>query len=263
MRFPLPHLLGATLAVAACAEPEPAMTQSNDQAAVVLDGTSWTLKDLAGQSAAPGTTPTMQFEGGTISGTDGCNRYNGGYEVEGNAFRLTGSMMSTQMACPDEIMSFAQAYLAALTDARTVRLDGDDLVMQNAGAATVATFAPVSQSLAGTSWTITNLNNGKAAVTGVIAETNLALNFVDEKSVAGSSGCNRFSGSYTQDGETITIGPLAVTRMMCAEPEGVMEQETLCLRALEAARVLRVEGNRLELRNETGALQIGANRSED
>ena len=50
----------------------------------------------------------------------------------------------------------------------------------------------------------------------------------DGTTLAGSTGCNRFSGSYTQSGSelTITVGP--VTRAACVEP-GAAEQEAAIL----------------------------------
>ena len=42
--------------------------------------------------------------------------------------------------------------------------------------------------------------------------------------------------------------------MMCAEPEGVMEQESLYLAALETANVYSIDGDRLQLRTSEGSL---------
>jgi heat shock protein HslJ len=57
------------------------------------------------------------------------------------------------------------------------------------------------------------------------------------------------------DGASIDIGPAATTRMMCAA-EGVMEQESQYLAALEMAEVYRVDGDALELRTADGALAV-------
>ena len=45
--------------------------------------------------------------------------------------------------------------------------------------------------------------------------------------IAGSSGCNRFSGGYTTDGNTIDIGPLASTAMACAGAAMAVEADYL------------------------------------
>jgi hypothetical protein len=62
--------------------------------------------------------------------------------------------------------------------------------------------------------------------------------------VSGSAGCNTYQGTYRSTRaagrNTIEIGPLATTRMMCDEP--LMDQESLYLAALEAATSYRIEG---------------------
>jgi hypothetical protein len=59
--------------------------------------------------------------------------------------------------------------------------------------------------------------------------------------------------SYTVAGSAIEIGPAASTRIFCATPEGVMEQEAAYLAALPTSEVYRVEGNRLTLERADGA----------
>jgi len=51
---------------------------------------------------------------------------------------------------------------------------------------------------------------------------------------AGHSGCNRFTGSYTLEGESLKFGPLASTKMACT-PEH-MEQERAWFQMLEQVR---------------------------
>jgi putative lipoprotein len=45
--------------------------------------------------------------------------------------------------------------------------------------------------------------------------------------VSGSTGCNRFSGPYTLEGEALEIGPLASTRMYCPPPADQVERAYL------------------------------------
>jgi uncharacterized lipoprotein YbaY len=149
--------------------------------------------------------------------------------------------------------------MAALGSAATFSLEGGNLSLVDAAGTTVATFAPVSSDLAGTSWNVTNYNNGKEAVVGLIADTTITLVFGDSGQVSGSSGCNSFSGTYTSDGAgSIEIGQLASTMMACVEPEGLMEQEAQFLAALPLAVTYRVEGNVLDLRSADGAMQVRA-----
>ena len=120
----------------------------------------------------------------------------------------------------------------------------------------LATFAAQSQALAGTSWSVTGYNNGRQAVVSVLTGTNLSMAFGSDGKVGGSAGCNRYSAAYTLEGHKLTIGPAAATRMMCAKPEGVMEQERQFLQALETVATARFEGDRLELRSAEGQLAV-------
>ena len=126
----------------------------------------------------------------------------------------------------------------------------------------MATFDAVSSDLAGTSWNVTNYNNGKGGVVGVMADTTPTVLFGESGQISGSGGCNNYSGTYTSDGAgSIEIGPLASTMMACAAPEGVMEQEMQFLAALPAATTYTVEGSSLELRDADGALQVRAEKA--
>jgi heat shock protein HslJ len=90
--------------------------------------------------------------------------------------------------------------------------------------------------IAGTEWELSAVE-GEAPLEGV----RVWISFKpDETWVAGSAGCNRFTGGYVRRGENgIQIGPLAATRMFCQQPEGVMQQESRVLHLLGEARSYR------------------------
>ncbi|MEM7669362.1 MAG: META domain-containing protein [Pseudomonadota bacterium] len=71
-------------------------------------------------------------------------------------------------------------------------------------------------SLAGSEWR-------PVAGEGPAAEVEQFLRFESDDRFAGTGGCNRFSGTYTRDRETLTFGPAAMTRMAC--PEAAMSAE--------------------------------------
>ena len=73
---------------------------------------------------------------------------------------------------------------------------------------------------------------------------------LDNGHLSGYSGCNRYVGGYTLDGDRLTVGPIATTRMAC-EPEA-MEAETAFLAALGAAARLVVSDGELVLSDEGG-----------
>jgi heat shock protein HslJ len=80
------------------------------------------------------------------------------------------------------------------------------------------------------SWVLADLNGGGAPA----AEVTLMFDPGDQGTsrVAGKSGCNRFTGGWKQDGQSVTFGPLASTMMACPPP--IMEVEQRFLKTLEA-----------------------------
>jgi heat shock protein HslJ len=108
---------------------------------------------------------------------------------------------------------------------------------------------------------VTGYNTGTNAVAGVLAETRLSIRFSADAKISGSAGCNDYAGSYSSSGQSLTIGETAATRKMCAQPEGVMKQERLFLKALAMVTLARMDGDLLELRSRDGGLAVKAVRS--
>jgi heat shock protein HslJ len=62
---------------------------------------------------------------------------------------------------------------------------------------------------------------------------------------SGYAGCNQFSGSYTLSGNSLTFGPLAMTRMACATGDALERSYST---ALEQTTAFKVTSKGLELR---------------
>jgi heat shock protein HslJ len=247
----LPFALASTLfaLLTGCA----AMTQ--DVGAPGLDGTAWMLSTLPGQSLLPGHPATLFFDAGRAQGSDGCNRYGTSYTVDGSKLAVSTQGASTRMACAPDLMRQADAFMAALHAAKGYRVQHGRLELLGEGGALLAGFEPHSQEMAGTSWRVTGINNGKGAVVSVIRGSAVTLDFAAGGLLAGSAGCNRYTARYEAEGRKLTIVAPASTRMMCADA-GVMEQEQAFLNVLQSVVTMRVEGDRLELRLATGALGL-------
>jgi heat shock protein HslJ len=65
--------------------------------------------------------------------------------------------------------------------------------------------------------------------------------------VSGGAGCNQYVGKFTQEGDTLKIGPLAMTKKYCPVPEGLMALESAYAQALESATRSEVDADRLRL----------------
>ncbi|MGL4648330.1 MAG: META domain-containing protein, partial [Caldilineaceae bacterium] len=104
--------------------------------------------------------------------------------------------------------------------------------------------------LAGTRWSVTNFNNGQGAVVGLVEGTTITLDFAINVpgQVTGNSGCNGFTSTYVAAGSSLTMGAPSGTMRLCAEPEGVMEQESQFLAALPSAATFTVSGDSLQIR---------------
>lgn len=225
-----------------------------------LQNTAWVLSALPGQGLAAENPATLRFEGGRVSGTDGCNRYSGPYSAEGAELRVSVQLAATRMACPPAVDAQATAFVAALTGAGSYRIADERLELLAADGAVLATLARQPETLAGTAWRVTGFNNGKQAVVSALAGTEPTLAFAADGRASGSAGCNTFHSRYKADGAQLTFAPPASTRRMCPEPPGVMEQEQQFLAALETVATARVEGDRLELHRGDGALAVSATR---
>jgi heat shock protein HslJ len=158
-------------------------------------------------------------------------------------------------------MQQAEAFKRGLTRTRAFDMEAGQLRLLDSEGAVTARFDPQPEGLAGTAWIVNGYNNGRQAVVSVLNGTELTMEFSADGRVAGSAGCNRYTGSFKQDGKTLSFGPAAATRRMCVEPEGVMEQEQQFLKALETVTTARQEADRLELRTADGAMAVTLHRT--
>jgi len=251
--------IALALAAAACGSDEDAGSE-----AVSLPGTGWSATGIAGAPDLSGaSTPTLFFEEeDSMNGSTGCNQYSGTYTVDADSLGLSVGPM-TLVACPPPQDEIESAFLAALTATDTFSADAETLTLFDDAGDEVAAFDAISSELAGTSWTAISYNNGNEAVVSVIIETEgmLTADFDNEGMLSGSGGCNSYSGPYSTDGDAIEIGPIASTERACLEPEGIMEQESLYLAALQTAATYSVRGETMEMRTEGGALVANFARS--
>lgn len=109
-----------------------------------------------------------------------------------------------------------------------------------------AAATQASSALRGSSWQLVSLR-GQQPKTGAA----LTLSFTGDK-ISGTSGCNTYSGPYTEEGkEKIRIGQLATTNRQCGPPER-MEQERLFMETLRAAAAFTLGEGRLILKDADG-----------
>ena len=223
-----------------------------------LEGTTWLMKSYDNGTSVvnvpQGVYPDAVFADGKVSGILVCNSYTGGYTQSGSSLTIS-QLATTMMACPDTSAGVEEQMSAAMQKAATYTASKESLKIYDSSGKNVLVYqAAPKDTLSGTSWTATGVNNGKGAVESVAAGTTITASFGADGQLSGSGGCNQYSATFTSADGTIVIGPIAGTRMAC-DP-AVSDQETAYFAALDAATTYKVQGSTLELRDDSGALQV-------
>jgi len=110
-----------------------------------------------------------------------------------------------------------------------------------AGMIILAACASPGSDLTGKVWALTELK-GAPLTAGV----GISAQFTSDGMVSGSAGCNRYTGTYTVSGSSITFpSPMATTMMMC--DESVMAQESAYLSVLGEVKTYAIKGDQLTL----------------
>jgi heat shock protein HslJ len=229
------------------------------ETATSLEGVSWSLDSYLNaegqtENVLNYTEITALFESGRVSGNGGCNNYAGSFVTEGNNITFSG-MLSTMMFCEDNVSSQESIYLLNLQNAATYNISDSLLRMMDANGTVILTYSVVQPlPLVGTNWSMLNYNNGREAVVGALTGTEVTAIFGADGNLTGTAGCNNYSAGFQVDGNNVTIGPVATTDMLCSEPEGIMDQETAYLRAIENAATYKIDRQQLWLRYENESI---------
>jgi heat shock protein HslJ len=106
--------------------------------------------------------------------------------------------------------------------------------------------------LSQTDWTLVFYNNLQGGLVTPLPDSTITVRFAADGRLSGSAGCNTYNAPYEMTDTGITVGPAASTRRLCAEPEGVMEQEAAFLGLLPEIRSYTLKGDRLEFQDDQG-----------
>jgi len=100
-------------------------------------------------------------------------------------------------------------------------------------------------------WQLVAFESGAAtAFNDDLAEIEVTASFSAEGAVSGRSGCNRYQASVNVADDSLTIGPIAGTKMAC--PGTRMEVEQAYTKALPMASDYQREGRTLTLLDDEG-----------
>jgi copper homeostasis protein (lipoprotein) len=132
-----------TLVVERFAGVWPAETCGSRSSTEPLENTYWKLTRLGNTPVVPVAQPpephfVLSSDARRVSGSGGCNRLIGSYEVKGDQLTF-GQMAGTMMACPDG-MDTEKAFLNALSQAQKVKITRQHLELFDATGNLVARF---------------------------------------------------------------------------------------------------------------------------
>jgi heat shock protein HslJ len=173
-------------------------------------------------SVADPTRYTINFQAdGSLQIRADCNQVGGTYTVSSSNLMLALGP-STLAACPPD--SQADQFLDDLGQVTTYTVTGNSLELGLQGGGRMQYTAMAAPGLVGPNWQLLAYNNGRNAVQSVMIGTQPTAMFGADGQVSGSGGCNTFNGPYQSTASSLSIGPLASTRMACDQT--VMDQET-------------------------------------
>lgn len=209
--------------------------EPEDQPAAADAGFTGINLHWPGFTAADGTTVTVEnpeeyslvlLPDGTYTIRADCNVGAGTftYGDDGALALLPGPL--TLAACPEGSQS--DAFLNFLGGVNAISVGDDGAVTMttaDGGRATFINAGPVVEAeqpdgedpLVGTVWQWTGRVDAAATATAVENPERYTLAFLDDGTYAFVADCNRGGGSYTRDGETLTLLPGAMTLAACEE----------------------------------------------
>lgn len=110
----IPTCAALTLGMVGCATMSNPSTERNLNE---LQNKNWVVSEIYGTKMTADPTqsdvPSIQFDNSRVSGSDGCNRFMGGYAVKGTQIQFS-NLASTQKACLNAT-DIPQKYAQALT----------------------------------------------------------------------------------------------------------------------------------------------------
>jgi heat shock protein HslJ len=203
-----------------------------------LAGTSWSLSLLRGDGLLLISIITADFDqDGMVEGISGCNGYSANYETDGEKISIT-NLESTGSTCRQRLMDQETSYLKTLESIETYGVRGTTMEMRDGDGRAMLVYDTMAQTrLRGSSWTLTDYDDGSGTVVPVLPDTTVTADFGDDGLLSGSGGCNGYSASYDVANKLVNIEALVMTEMACLEPDGLMDQETNYLTALASSLI--------------------------
>ena len=190
----------------------------------MLFESEWKLTTVQGQAVPETSNAMLAFKPGqvnTVSGSTGCNRVNGNFELSGTNSIKFSPLATTRMACLDNGANQTEAkFLQALTKTTSWNIANDELLLKNGDTvmAILKGRKPTSKDAAklnGT-WELNYISEAKIAFDGLYPSKKPTLIFnLPDTTVSGNGSCNGYSSKIKIDGNKINFGDPLSTMMAC------------------------------------------------
>jgi heat shock protein HslJ len=118
----------------------------------------------------------------------------------------------------------------------------------DAGPPVATTPGRITASLLNTYWGLTQLGDQQVATPADAREIHLVLHSANQR-VSGFSGCNRITGGYVLEGESLRFDQMAGTLMACSQD---MDLEKRFLAMFSQVKRWEISGETLRLLDESG-----------
>lgn len=191
----------------------------------------WDVTELEGHPIviSSGNQPHLLFYPGQVSrvsGSTGCNKLNGSFELTGVNFIKFSPLATTKMACIEN--NLEQQFIEAIGQVNNWSIIDKQLLLLN-GRITVAKLnavnttinpivmpTPASSNLNGT-WELNYISGPRIAFDGLYPEKKPQITFGSiATTLTGNTSCNNFSTTLSVNRNNITIHePVAITKMSC------------------------------------------------
>lgn len=224
-----------------------------------LEGGTWLLTQIADQAASGA---HLRFKAGQVVGSDACNQLRSSYQTGAKASLqfAAGGGASTLMACAPAQEQTAQAFKAALAQTQSYSIANGKLSLLDAQGKTLAVFALQNDKLDGSSWQLQGLNNGSNAVVSQASVEKLQIRFLPQGQFSASTPCGELKSYWRANSKThsITVRKPRAAGAVCAKTDAARLEYQQLRQALAKSKSYTITGQRLELRDKKGALQISA-----
>ena len=213
MKYLLPLFL--CILLAACGQPIVGSPENVETPVITLDGTRGTLESLNGHEVLAGTTITIKFDSGKVSGYAGCNYFTDAEYTLRSKQRLTFKPFPiTEMLCSERegVMQQEEEFLQALRSVASYSMDETTFSLADEQGKVILQyqfpprFAVNPKDLLGISWHMTGISYQLASGSGLmdVNMNSFTIQF-DEGKFSGSTVCGDYAGTYEADQDSLRI----------------------------------------------------------